>query len=405
MDTPFPVLAPWYVTGMPSEGLYQLERNPYYWKIDLAGNQLPYIDNMRFDYITTADSAKLKLAQSELDAMGQHDVTMADYPFYKENESKANFQVMDYISCMSDRDVFFPQHVIFLEDGTTRDTVLEDIVNNPNFVKALSLAMDRDEMNQTLFFGTSRMGQLSPQPTSKYYKEKYGTAWANYDPDMANQLLDEMGLKKGADGIRMRPDGKPLTYVIEQAGLRVGPLTPKACEMAAAYWREIGLDASSKEVDSALLGQRLNNGQVHCTVWHADRCTDMLLHIEMNWYIPVSSGQGGASSLWGFWFNAADKNAEGLIKPPDEILHLYDLYDQMTSTVNEDDRVAYGQQIFDWLADNPLAVGTILECPAPLIFNKNMRNLPRPKAIIGWDSYGDSIYHPEAFYYEGGQRA
>jgi peptide/nickel transport system substrate-binding protein len=331
---------------------------------------------------------------------------MADYPFYKENEVAGNFKVMDYVSAMGDREVFFPQHVIFLEDGTTRDTVMEEIVNHPNWVKALSVAIDRDEINQSLLYGTARMGQHSPMPTSKYYKEAYGTAWAQYDVDLANQLLDEMGLtEKDANGMRMRPDGTPLTYILEQAGLRVGPLTAKACEMAAAYWREVGIDATSKEVDSNLLSQRLNNGQVHCTVWHADRCTDLLLPLEMHWFIPTAGGQGGASSKWAQWWGAADKTAEGLIEPPDQIKKYYDLFAQMTSAVDENERVKYGQEIFDGLAENPLAIGLILECPAPLIFNKNMLNLPRPKAVLGWDTYGNSTYHPEAFFYAGGQRA
>jgi len=403
---PYPTLSPWILKDVPDAGLFTFTRNPYYWKVDLQGQQLPYIDGMRFDYVKTTDAAKLKLAQNELDALGQHDVTMADYPFYKQSEAKGNFQVMDYISCMSDRDVLFPQHVIFLEDGTTRDTVLEDIVNHPNFVKALSLAIDRDEINQSLFYGTARMGQLSPMPSSKYYKEKYGTAWAQFDKAQANKLLDDMGLdKKDAKGIRLRKDGKPLTWIIEQGGLRVGPLTPKVCEMTAAYWRDIGIDATSKEVDSSLLSTRMNNAQVHCTVWHADRCTDLLLPLEMHWYIPTAGGQGGASSKWAAWWAAADKKAAGLIEPPDQIKKYYDLFAQMTSSIDENERVKAGQQIFDGLADNPLAIGLILQCPAPLIFNKNMRNLPRPKATVGWDTYGDSTYHPEAFFYVGGKRA
>ncbi len=402
----YPVLSPWHITNTTSDGLVQMERNPYYWKVDLQGNQLPYIDKLRMDYASTTDAIKLKLAQSELDSLGQHDITMADYPFYKQNEPKANFVVGDYISCMSDRDVFFPQHVVFLEDGKTRDTVLEDIVNHPNFVKALSMAIDRDEINQSLFYGTARMGQLSPMPSSKYYKEKYGSAWAQFDKAAANKLLDDMGLTtKNAQGIRMRKDGKPLTYVIEQGGLRVGPLTPKVSELVATAWRDIGIDASSKEVDSNLLGTRVSNGQVHCTVWHADRGTDLLLPIEMIWYIPTSSGQGGASSKWGQYYLAADKSAPGLIKPPDQILKYYDLFAQMTSTTDENARVGFGQQIFDSLADTPLSIGLLLQCPAPIIFNKNLRNLPRPKATFGWDTYGNSIYHPEAYFYVGGKRA
>jgi hypothetical protein len=52
-----------------------------------------------------------------------------------------------------------------------------------------------------------------------------------------------------------------------------------------------------------------------------------------------------------------------------------------------------------------LEIGLVLEIPAPLLFNKNLRNLPRPKSVIGWDTYGQSTYHPEAYYYEGGVRA
>ncbi len=404
-DSPFPTLSPWILKEIPQEGLIMMERNPYYWKVDLEGNQLPYLDNLRFDYITQTDAAKLKLAQNEVDALGMHDVTMSEYPFYKENEPAGNFQVMDYISAMSDREVLFPQHVINKEDGTP-DDVMNKIVQHPNFVKALSVAIDRDEINQSLLFGTARMGQLAPLPSSKYYKEKYGTAWAQFDKDLANQLLDEMGLdKKDANGIRQKEDGTPLTYVIEQAGLRVGPLTPKACELVAAFWRDIGIDASTKEVQENLLNERLNNGQVNCTVWHADRCTDLLLPLEMEWFIPTRQGQGGASSLWGRWYLAADKTVAGLVEPPDQIKKYYDLFAKMTSTIDENERVKFGQEIFDGLAENPLGIGLILECPAPLIFNKNMRNLPRPRSVIGWDTYGDSTYHPEAFFYEGGKRA
>jgi hypothetical protein len=77
----------------------------------------------------------------------------------------------------------------------------------------------------------------------------------------------------------------------------------------------------------------------------------------------------------------------------------------MTEVVDENERVQLGQQIFDWLAENPLQFGLVLECPAPVLFNKNMRNIPPPKAVIGWDTYGLSMYHPCAFYYEGGVRA
>jgi hypothetical protein len=142
---------------------------------------------------------------------------------------------------------------------------------------------------------------------------------------------------------------------------------------------------------------------IHCGIWHADRCTDLLLPIEMRWYIPTNEGQGGAGQLWGRWFR--NQEAEGAVEPPAWILETFDNYNEMNTTADDNVRVAAGQKIFDALAETPLSIGSVLESPAPLIFNKAMGNLPRPKMPVGWDSYGISTYHPEAFFYEGGERA
>jgi peptide/nickel transport system substrate-binding protein len=397
----YPSLSPWIVVDKDdATGLFLFERNPYYWKVDQLGNQLPYLDHVRIEYVDSAEAITQKIIQGEADYVGPHDVSIARYPLYKENEPGNTYVVGDYLSCMTDRYTLFPQHTI------TNDPVLEEIVRHPNFVKALSVAIDRDEINESLFFGLARMGQLGPMPMSKYYKETYGRAWAQYDPDLANQLLDEMGLdQKDGEGFRLRPDGERLTFNIEHAGLRVGVAAGEFTEMVVSFWREVGIDATTREEDENLITERMRNGEVQCTAWHNDRCTDLLLPLSMQWYIPLTDQQGGASAIWAAWYNAADRTAEGLVEPPDYIQQLYEWHDQMNTVVDENERVAIGQKIFDWLAETPLAVGTVLESPAPLIFNKNLRNLPRPKVPVGWDVYGISVYRPEAFFFEGGERA
>jgi len=403
----YPVYCAWKIYEQPQPGsLYLLERNPYYWKVDLTGNQLPYIENFRYDYVQTTDATKLKLVQAEIDLLGQHDVTMNSYPYYKENAEKGHYIVGDYISCMIDRYVLFPNHYMVLEDGTP-DTVMNEIVNKPEWVQALSVAIDRAEVNETLYYGMARVGQIAPMPTSKYYKSAYGEAWAQYDPDLANQLLDSIALdKRDSEGFRLRPDGQRLTYMIEHCGIRVGESTGKYTEMVTTYWRDIGIEATTKEITQALYNERMTGNLVQCGIWHSDRCTDMLLHIQPEWFIPTGdAAQGTCAPAWVAWFNAADRTAPELIQPPDEIKALYGYFDQMTSVVSEDERVSWGQKIFDYLAEKPLEIGLVLECPTPLLFNKNLRNLPRPKSVVGWDTYGLSTYFPEAFYFEGGQRA
>ncbi|MBN1936166.1 MAG: ABC transporter substrate-binding protein [Anaerolineae bacterium] len=396
----FPTLAAWIPKEYPAEGLIIFERNPYYWKVDLVGNQLPYIDTLRLDYMADTQTMELKLIGGELDWLGMHDVTIAKYPLYKENEDKGKYVVGDYLSCMTDRYTLYPRRTL------PKDPVLEEIVNHPSWTRALSVAIDREEINQSLFYGLARMGQMAPMPNSKYFKEKYGTAWAQYDPALANQLLDEMGLEKGSDGIRLRPDGKRLSYMIEHAGIRVGASVAEFTEMVCTFWREIGIDATTKQIDESLYGERMNANEVECGIWHADRCTDMLLPIQMQWYVPVADGQqGGVSRAWQDWYTAVDKEAEGLITPPEEIQQLYAWVDEMRAVIDDDERVSIGQKIFDYLADKPLSLGIVLESPCPVMYNKNMRNMPRPKVPIGWDTYGINSYQPCAFYYEGGQRA
>ncbi|MDO9068846.1 MAG: ABC transporter substrate-binding protein, partial [Deltaproteobacteria bacterium] len=355
----YPRIFAWNLKANPAQGIFQWERNPYYWKVDAQGNQLPYLDTLRFDYVAANENHKVKLAQGEVDILGQHIVTMADFPFYKENATKGNYIVGDYVSSMGDRVTLFPQHTLKDDPGLT------EIVRDYRWVQALSHAIDREEINQTLFYGTAKMGAMSPMPNSKYYKPEYGTAFAKFDKAAANKLLDDMGLKKGANGMRTRKDGSPLKYNIENAGIRVGPVVPKFCEMIVSYWREVGIDASTKEILEALYLERMRNSQVHCGVWHADRCSDMLFHIEPQWFIPTSNGgQGGPDWAWGNWYLAADKKAAGLVEPPEDIKKMLATFDKMTSTVDENERVKFGQEIFDYLAKNPLEIGTVLECPA-----------------------------------------
>ncbi|MBN1873118.1 MAG: hypothetical protein JXA33_02735 [Anaerolineae bacterium] len=397
----FPTLAAWIPKEYPAEGLILFERNPYYWKVDLAGNQLPYIDTLRLDYMADTQTMELKLIGAELDWLGMHDVTIAKYPLYKENEEQGKYVVGDYLSCMTDRYTLYPRRTL------PNDLVLEEIANHPNWTRALSVAIDREEINESLFYGQARMGQMAPMPNSAYYKEKYGTAWAQYDTTLANQLLDEMGLdKRDSEGFRLRPDGKRLSYMIEHAGIRVGASVHEFTEMVCTYWREIGIEATTKEIDESLYNERMTANEVECGIWHADRCTDMLLPIQMQWYIPTADcQQGTVSCSWQSWYTAVDKEAEGIVAPPEDIQQVYAWVDEMRAVLDDDERVAIGQKVFDFLADTPLAIGTVLESPCPLLYNKNMRNLPRPRVPIGWDTYGINTYHPCAFYYEGGERA
>jgi peptide/nickel transport system substrate-binding protein len=390
----YPKLDPWVIVDQPQPGLAIFARNPYYWKVDDAGNQLPYFDGLRSDFAAKDEIVTQKIIQGELDFVGPHDVSIARYSLYKENESKQNYMVADYVSCMTDRYVLYPNH-------THKDPVMREIVNHPNFVKALSVAINRDEVNQSLYYGLAKMGQLAPLPPSKFYRSKYyedefGTAWAQYDPNLANKLFDEMGLdKKDGEGFRLRSDGQRVRFVIEHSGPRVGVAVAEYTEMVATFWRAVGIDADSKEVQISLYDERNNQSLLDCHTWHADHCTDMVMPTS-GWGrmgVPVSTDPG---PLWGQWYSSGGKLGE---KPPQNVLDMQAIYDQMNATSDDDKRVELGKTLLRTLAKTPMGIGSILQSPAPLILNKKMRNLPPAGVPIGWDTHGLSMYHPEAFFY------
>lgn len=89
--------------------------------------------------------------------------------------------------------------------------MLKEIVQDVRFRQALSLALNRREIRDVLLLGLGRPAQLSPLPGTPWYDEAFASAFAEYDPDRANQLLDDMGLVWDDDHeFRLRPDGENL---------------------------------------------------------------------------------------------------------------------------------------------------------------------------------------------------
>jgi len=336
----------------------------------------------------------MKIIQGEVDYAGPHDVSIARYPLYKENEAAQHYIVGDYISCMSDR-------YNLLLNFNHEDPVKREIINHPGFLKALSVALNRNAINESLYFGLARMGQAGVLPGSRIYSEEYATAWAQYDPDLANSLLDEIGLdERDEEGFRLRSDGQKLALHIEHSGPRVGVATHEFSELVVDMWRDVGIDASTEEENIQLMMERVNTNKVDVTVWDNDRCTDFLFSTEP--YFQLGLHVRNQAPEWRRWYFSDGKQGE---QPPEHILARIDLFERWRATVDEDERIELMKELLRMDAERPLTIGQVLECPCPVIFNKNLRNLPRPRVPIGWDTYGISMYHPEALFYVGGQRA
>ena len=249
---------------------HTLERNAYYWKVDPAGNQLPYIDGVTIHVVQDREVLVLKAIQGEFDLFGQNSA-LADFPVYQENKEKAGYDVYNWL--VTDANQMGIQFNLTIEDPVKRE-----IFRDKRFRIAFSHAIDRDEINEATQCGLATPMQATVHRMTPWFKEEYANAHIEYAPDMANRLLDEMGLeKRDAQGFRLMPDGRRLSVTWEYP-----PDThtwgPPVVELVVDYAKDIGLEVLVKADDRAVRragapepgrDERVERGRLHHH--HADR--------------------------------------------------------------------------------------------------------------------------------------
>ena len=362
------------------------ERNPYYPKVDPAGNQLPYIDRIEVHYVQNQEMMTAKAATGQATFAGQQTKT-SDIPLFKMHEHKGHYRTYVW------RRVQGADVAIQFNLNTPREE-LRGILRDKRFRRALSLAINREEINQIVYYGRGIPRQTTVLPTSKFYEEKFAQAYAQYDPHRAMELLDEMGLiDRDGDGIRERSDGKPLDIVLEWTPME----TPKELitELVIDHWRDVGIDIDLKEVSGSLQDTRATGALMDMTLWHADRSTDILFPPEPFWYVPMHIGW--ETCLWTNWsrwnLTDGDKGAE----PSPEAKELFAWWNEMNTTIDEQTRIELGKKILRSQAENLWTVGTVGIAPHPIVVSEKLHNVPE-SGYWGWDCRWSLPYYPETWY-------
>ena len=242
-----------------------LVRNPYYHHVDTANNQLPYVDRLEISHVGDKQLYDLKASAGEADFVAYY-TGAPSLPTYKAGEAQGDYQTVIAQSLRT------AELVMFI-NMNYQDPALNELFNNRDFRIALSVALNRDQMNEIVFFGLGDPHPATPLNTMEFFDH----AWYNdnlaFDPDRANRLLDAAGLtERDSDGFRVRPDdGKRLNLVIE-IGVLEGP-KQAICELISNDWRQVGIDGACKLVDGALQSERLDNNETAITAWHLGRTT------------------------------------------------------------------------------------------------------------------------------------
>lgn len=364
------------------------ERNPYYWKVDIEGNQLPYIDRMQLTLVQNAEMYNMRVISGEVD-LAQWNTALENYPLYKENAEKGGYQVLMW-------NVAWPSVVELQPNMNHKDPVMRKLIQDRNFRIALSLAINRNEINEMVFLGMGEPMQVVILPEGgRFWDEKLAKMYTEYDPAKANAILDEIGLnKRDRNGYRLRPDGKTLGLTIEYWPGEAGPAKTSVVELVQRYWDAIGIKTAIKSEERTLRQVRVEAADHDFTLWHTGVCTDPMWMTQPWHFIPIFRFNSYAPN-WALWYSSGGKAGE---EPPADVKELYGLWNIMQTSTNEQERIKAGKEIIRDHVINLRTIGTVGLVPQPVIINKNLRNVPK-KGLLSAEWGYLRRYNPEQFFF------
>ncbi|WP_084175124.1 ABC transporter substrate-binding protein [Afifella pfennigii] len=365
-----PTLQPWVVRPG-SNRRFTLIRNPYYHRIDRNGRQLPYIDRIVMD---VADArlvaAKVHAGETDLQARG---LGFADITVLKNGEVQRQYQTLFWPDGKAARIALYPN--LNIEDEGWRRLFLDR-----RFRHALSLGIDRELVNRVLFFGLAKPSNNSVTPLSPLFEPEYREAWTQYDPQLANDLLDQIGLtERRGDGIRLMPDGRPLQIIVETDG--ESPEIVDALELVQETWREIGVAMMVKPSERDNIRRRANAGLLQMV---ADAGFDNGIptaDMPPDDFAPVVY-ENFIWPVWGDHYAHQGKKGKPVdYAPAFKLLELYKAWQRTTASA---ERERIWHEMLQIHAAETFSIGIVADVFQPVVRSNYLRNVPIA-GIYGWD--------------------
>ncbi|WP_342361704.1 ABC transporter substrate-binding protein [Terrarubrum flagellatum] len=382
-----PVLDPWRNTTAPPAELYVFERNPYYHRVDNEGRQLPYVDRVTLSMGSTSlVPAKVGAGESDLQARY---IRFDNYTFLKESQKREGYTVRLWTRGEG-------AWVALLPNLNTRDPVWRDLLRDARFRRALSVGINRRDINQAIFYGLGQPSANTVIPGSPFYKPELQNAWAQCDPVLANKLLDEIGLtKRDSEGYRLLPDGRRAELTIDASG----EFTEETdvLELISYQWAKIGIRMFARSSQRDVFRRRALAGQTVMSIWVGMDNGTPGPDNEPNDLAP-SHYQQYQWPLWGQYVQTAGQQGE---KPETkEVLELVDLLGRWRSSATVEERADIWRKMLDIQADQAFTIGIVNRTSQPVVVSGRLRNVP-DKAIYSFEPgafFGSQL--PETFWFD-----
>ena len=391
----YPTISLWHVVAAPATGHVILERNPYHWQVDPEGNQLPYIDEIHSELVGNPEALNLKVVSGKIDFAGAC-TGFGNSPLFLSNQEKGNYRVFFWKENQGTRAAYY-------FNQTHEDPEKRKIFQDRRFRIALSHAINRQEINEIIWYGQCLARQDTVNRVCSFFKPEFETVHSEYDPAKAERMLDEMGLRrKGVGGWRVLPSGRTLVITLDAFRDYIYMGT---AELIKEYWEGVGVLVNYRVVHGALLNLRVSSNKHDVAGYPNDCATDVMV---LN--APVY-GISYWAPLWYRWLRTEGKKGVGE-EPPPQIKHLYEIWQRMRRTADDEERIRLGKELIRSQAENLWGIGTVGETLTPIVVSNRLHNVPQwmldadgnqivgKRALWGWPWLATFLSHPEQWFIE-----
>ena len=384
MNPDLPVISPWKPVTTIASQEFVLERNPYFFAVDTAGNQLPYFDRFSLELVEELEVLNLRAIAGNYTIQGRH-IQFSKLPVIRENEVAGNYFVDFWGSSTRN-----PVAVYINQDWNADPDVAAFTVGSLEFRKALSLAIERNEINETFFLGVGTEASLCPANTPPYFNsDRWDNEFGRFAPDEANSILDSIGLdKKDAEGFRLLPSGERLVLKIDAVSGSFLPY-PEIGESIAQMWKNVGIQLDVNPVERSLWEERMNANEPMMNLfetgeWNPETVTRL---IPQNRWSPVAA-------IWGAQPNPDPAEYDGPQWQKDQILKHWEAIQTLDPDLRRQ-RYVEGMEI---LCDNQPLLGMVVNVPVYTTIIKNdVRNVPKPMEWVVYAQTPGNGYPEQMF--------
>ncbi len=380
-----PTLNPWVNTTASPAQRFVFVRNPYYHRIDEKGQQLPYLDRIIFTVAAT-NLVPAKAGLGEADLQPRY-LNMRDYTFLRKSAKSSGVDVRLWESGSGSQIALFP-------NLNAKDEVWRKLMRDVRFRRALSLAVDRDELNEVVYIGLAKPSNNTIMTRSELFKPDYASRWAAYDVKQANKILDDMGMtKRNEIGIRLLPDGRPATIVVEHASEETEDTD--TLSLIADHWKKIGIKLLFKPQTRENFRLRAFSGEAIMLASAGVTTAVPTADTSPKEFAPTQQG-GLQWSRWGMFIESKGKQGEKCdMQEACQLLGILAEWEKSTDVATR--RKAW-DRILEINTDQVFTIGTVNGILQPIVVGPKVRNVPK-EGYYAWDPGGYiGLYKPDTFW-------